>query len=639
MVNQKKAKKVKGVKKIPLEIRNEMKQIKLIKEGLTNYKYNGASVYEYKFRVYKKKDKDLHFISGNAVIEYTKDLLKDFPDAKEYKCAINAHYLTGKDRKGSQWMFSEWKPLDKPTLTHPAHIDSFVLVMEDDIDAFNILIRHEEEAAGGATHYNDCLYDCIFQAHNFKKESMPKPIRAGPHKVKSILGLEREDKVPFNLLSELEEKIKISFTIKGEAEYISSNIRPFNINLYYEDGHFQLRNNDKRESFQFGFLRPMKKENVITYYIDPDSENVYVYDGKHTHKMTYDKYQSEYYDYKNKKLLIKTSSRDKLVEEHCDYLFKADELLAASKGFINMYKSPYVHRLALDMWRQKSKSFVEPENMTIDEEYITDKAFHGGIYWYEEYEGYGVDYDINSFYSYCLISQAFTFPISQGVYGTLTTEEFESLEFYKYGYYKCKIGKTKTLKLREGWITHYDLTHAKEAGYEVELITDKGNNICLYEKRANGKKVFGDYINEMYNLKTEKFDTKLFMTSLWGGLCSKNKKTTRIYKDASEIVNVIGQIEQIEDNSKTTVITTIDTDNIFKYPYARIGPFLTAYARLQMFRKIKPYMHLIKAINCDGFIATEKIDLDFGDGLGQWKIKREGECIITNAYGKFLESD
>ena len=29
MVNQKKAKKVKGVKKIPLEIRNEMKQIKL----------------------------------------------------------------------------------------------------------------------------------------------------------------------------------------------------------------------------------------------------------------------------------------------------------------------------------------------------------------------------------------------------------------------------------------------------------------------------------------------------------------------------------------------------------------------------------------------------------------------------------
>jgi hypothetical protein len=51
-----------------------------------------------------------------------------------------------------------------------------------------------------------------------------------------------------------------------------------------------------------------------------------------------------------------------------------------------------------------------------------------------------------------------------------------------------------------------------------------------------------------------------------------------------------------------------------------------------MIQMIKPYESIIVAINTDGFVSREHIDkLQIGKNLGQWKIEKEGECIVSHS--------
>jgi len=70
-------------------------------------------------------------------------------------------------------------------------------------------------------------------------------------------------------------------------------------------------------------------------------------------------------------------------------------------------------------------------------------------------------------------------------------------------------------------------------------------------------------------------------------------------------------------------------NDYFKYPWARLKPFILAFGRQTITRIIEPYLSSIVALNCDGFKSCdilhgidELTDIQLGDGIGQ--IRYEG---------------
>ena len=59
-------------------------------------------------------------------------------------------------------------------------------------------------------------------------------------------------------------------------------------------------------------------------------------------------------------------------------------------------------------------------------------------------------------------------------------------------------------------------------------------------------------------------------------------------------------------------------DNYFKFPWARLKPFILAFGRQTITRIIEPYLGSIVALNCDGFKSLLELeDIKLGDGIGE----------------------
>lgn len=68
--------------------------------------------------------------------------------------------------------------------------------------------------------------------------------------------------------------------------------------------------------------------------------------------------------------------------------------------------------------------------------------------------------------------------------------------------------------------------------------------------------------------------------------------------------------------------------------YARLGVFLTAFARRKLSEVIEPYVDTIHYVNTDGFVSDVKVPLKLSENLGGWKIENEGACEIIHAKKK-----
>eukprot|EP00937_MAST-01D_sp_MAST-1D-sp2_P005085 g5085.t1 len=80
-----------------------------------------------------------------------------------------------------------------------------------------------------------------------------------------------------------------------------------------------------------------------------------------------------------------------------------------------------------------------------------------------------------------------------------------------------------------------------------------------------------------------------------------------------------------------------DAGNI-SLPAARIGPFLTAWGRYELFQQCKSFEGQIRRIHTDGILVDAGADtsaLAVGTGLGQWALEDEGAYQITHlqSYG------
>src|SRR5690606_33328899 len=136
-------------------------------------------------------------------------------------------------------------------------------------------------------------------------------------------------------------------------------------------------------------------------------------------------------------------------------------------------------------------------------------------------EGNGFTYDMNSMYLYYMSSAGFTIPTKQEEFEYITNEAFKNIKFYHYGIYRCKItDKHKLFKpSKDNYYTHFDLELCKVLKINVDIIEDGQANCMLYKSgRINGNKMFGPYVEYMFDLKKKGLPVKDISTLLWGKL-------------------------------------------------------------------------------------------------------------------------
>ncbi len=492
------------------------------------------------------------------------------------------------------------------------------------------------DAAGGCDKYNDCLFHCIRQAYG-GEENMPQPVDK-PWKLKKLLGLERNDKVPLDKLSAVENELpKCSITVYGDYQYISSKQAPMNIKLKLSNEHFTLVNNDNRVRTKKVKFNPVRKENVYSYTMGPCR----IYNGDER-EVSKDEITAmlKSQDY------IMLRADPTLEETRAKYITLADEMLAITHDKINMYKYPSVAVASMDIFRYMSKLLKEPEPISAVEASIISKAFQGGLLYAKKgYEGFGIIYDVNSMYPAMLIDMYLQFAMGEGEPMTLTDEEFEQCiakKHFKYGFYRCRVERSgnddvdKFFKFSyDHHYTHFDLLLAAELGLKMALVQDGQYNHYHYDrsKLVPAKKIFSQYVEFFFNLKKQNKCAKELLNCLWGALCQKQRRVLLLKAEQSFNIDDDVEITSIKPSKNGGIkVGYHKAENVYATDYARIGPFLTSYARLKLVRAIKPYAANIVRIHTDSFCLDSKVKVDVkvGTDIGQWKVEYEGQITVNN---------
>ena len=193
---------------------------------------------------------------------------------------INIKFIGMASNNG--WMLTQdWLSYAETKYIHNAY--TFIIDSSPDIELraryFEIYICNKPKQVkriGATDDKNDCLFNAINKAYNYNKDLLPQNIKT-PKAFKKILNLERNDKVPFDLLPQIEQLFKASFNITGSYEYQSPDLKRCHINLKCTDEHIELIK--PADKIKTGVYKVREKQNIYTIYFKPDSD-ILVYNGK-----------------------------------------------------------------------------------------------------------------------------------------------------------------------------------------------------------------------------------------------------------------------------------------------------------------------------------------------------------------------
>lgn len=293
----------------------------------------------------------------------------------------------------------------------------------DDIDfdekcsRFAVYVLGATKPEGGCNKYNDCLFQCIRQAFG-GEDNMPKALNK-PWKLKSLLGLDRTDKVPLDKLPIVEDALKqCSLTVYGDYHYISSKKAPLNIKLKLNNEHFTVVNNDNRTKTPHARFHPVAKDKIYAYQVKPTHKLFNGTESDSTAKEISKMLKS--HDY------IMLPADGSLEETRNKFITFAEDILFLTNDQINLFRYPTTAIASMDIFRYMSKMLKEPEPISPVESSIISKSFMGGLLYAEKgYQGYGITYDVNSMYPSVMVDKYLSFPMSEGEPLTLTDEEFK----------------------------------------------------------------------------------------------------------------------------------------------------------------------------------------------------------------------
>lgn len=505
---------------------------------------------------------------------------------------------------------------------------------------FYIYVFPVNEAQGGTDkNKNDCLFICL---QKLASGALPWNL-AG--KFKTFLGLKRTDKVSIELIPTIEEKLKkYAINVTGDYVYTSSKKSNLTMNLKLIDGHYKIDNEHDYKDYIKSFKISTKSRTPLMIYRQKDC--ILSYDGEEERELNIAEYckiknlatNYIYVPYTDEH--IKKSKRRSLKECFEEWKEIADTLYKETNGMIDMTKTGSFQNTGARIFQLFTKT-IHPEAITQHEAIWINNATRGAIIHSEEYNGPLYSYDFVSEYPSVISSSKFFIPVKQG-----TFEKLDKLDCNKltYGIYRCIIKPTlnyyKVFKLNsKNYYTSIDVKRAYELGYDIELIQDDQPNALKYYRDSVllGSEVFGKVIQYLFELKQKKVKgAKQIISSLWGKL-SEVKKYKKIAIDEIEIEEdaTVYSVYPSFDR-KTTTFQIVKNSDSFKTNYARIKPFVLAFARYNLSKAVEPIIDYVVKSHTDSIYTTKAIKhMKLGNELGE--LKYNGYCenaVVTNKNSK-----
>ena len=486
-------------------------------------------------------------------------------------------------------------------------------------DKFQFYLILKPKNEGGNDAHNDCLYNCL---HLYLYDRLPWKT---PEELKKYLKLKRNDKVPIDCIKKIEEKLK-TYAINVRGDYIYSSTIQSNkiISLVLSDEHYTIdRNVDNCKCNDISYKQK------IPLLCDRKANECY----NGTEKLKIPKFEKNP-KYSQYVLVNRDNYKISIEEEYTEYLKTADELYKETNGIIDLRKGN-IKTTALNLFDRFTKYLLNPERLLQDEAQWISEANMGAVIYAEKYKGQAYKYDIKSMYP-SMLKNPLKFPIKRGEFMILTTEDFETMQYYKVGIYRVKIEKSddsNTNKLfrfnKYNKYTHTTLEHAKLLNLKMTLIQDDTANVIYYspDKLIGCNELFSTYIDYLFELKERKVSkAKLILNILWGSLCEIDKNRL-MYK--TKPINIgsdydIYSIKPNDKNENILHITTTKQTKYYKTGFARLSPFLISKGRYMIANICYPHKEHIKQIHTDGFISDTQLDIKIGEKIGD--LVFEGCC-------------
>lgn len=502
---------------------------------------------------------------------------------------------------------------------------------------FEVFIIDRGQAHGGNSKYNDCLYDCLKKV---LRENLPWKT---PEEFKTYLRIGRKDKVGIDLIPIIEKKLKdVRIEISGDFTYNSAKTSPKTLKLELVNEHYTILNKGNHEikkMIHFSEKKPLIYEKSTHKCFD--GKNVFELSREKRDVIYNDKQISEY-------LIVKKEYPNKTFEEeYNNFVETADELKKASNNEINLYKSGSFKLAALNLFDKYSR-LVDTEPIgQLESEFISGAGI-GALIFAKKYDGPAYKFDVKSFYP-SMYGSTQKFPIKCGEFQTITTQDLRNMDFASYGVYRACIQSSEDLNInklfrfnKRNYYTHIDIKHARELGFDIKMIEDNQSNFLYYapDKLISGCSLFGEFIDNVFELKQNKVKgAKNVLNFLWGALCER--RLSKKYIKESDIVEIednyrLKSIKSSIYNDDELIIKTHHNQKMFKFPYARLFPFLLSKSRYLMSTLLRPYIQNCIRMHTDGFTLSEHPkDIQLSDELGGLVYEGYCEQFVVNSCNDF----
>ena len=501
-----------------------------------------------------------------------------------------------------------------------------------------MFIEQVRPVEGGLDPNNDCLIKALQKSLGYNK----KKFFIIAEELKEKLGLERDECIPINMMTEVEtyfnDKLKCkndinsySLFVTGDHHFTSLRNTNKKIHIILSNGHYSL------DSSKIKIMNCKSYVEKPILIIESCNGEFETYDGEYKGVLS-----MEERDVINKNpltqkyMVISRESLNKKLQGHCieecyeNYIKMANSMKEHLGGKYNFYKCGSIKKMALHAFFNTTKA-VQPDDIhSCESKWINDASCGALMHW-ETYKGKVNEYDVNSRYPHLMQKNQNYFPIKEGEYKII-----KNLDSVEYGIYRCIITKSddQIIKLfrfnPKNTYTHLDIKVAIDYGLKIELIQDKQPNFLYYskDKLMNGAYLFKDFVDELYDLKCQKVNgAKDILNTLWGGLCETDHVHKSYDCNVEKHFNK-ANITRINFGSRLNIRCTYYDKPQFKTNWARIKPFILAYAREQMFYKFRKFESDIVYLHTDGFLLKgESHDMFLSDKLGG--LKHEGSFNVN----------
>lgn len=505
------------------------------------------------------------------------------------------------------------------------------------ISQFNIWFVYKETAGGCDGEFNDCLWNCIYNAYGGNLPINPRtdePVFKMPYKLKKYLQIDRKAKVNANdHIDRVEGRLKRGINIEGDVVRQQKIQSKNPINLVLKGGHFVLKTENAYKVAGISY----KEKKPLIYKFNKDKMVYDCYDGQYFTLQTDEFYKKRNNPISDEHTIIRCFEGKSYTLESAfnEFTQQADKLKEITFGKINLYKTGRFTKTAIKLFYDTIKSMPACDPIEqVEAQWILGCNRAGHSFVEKGYTGEGHKADMVSMYSF-IMNSTITLPFKKGEFKTITNDDIK--EFFRYGIYRAEVSNYDYKLFRpnkNNYYTHFDMNIARKHGFTIKLIQDGQPNFLYYAPQCNirAMELFRPFITMLFDIKSnhkDVFYAKKIMNILWGALCQRRVDKSLWIDPTDSAKEHILDFEHDIINFGTHAngkikIDCAHYDKQFETDFARISPFITGRGRQLISDIIATDKDNIVRCVTDGIISKTKLDLEYGKDMGM--MKYEGYC-------------